>query len=224
MKGAWSRIWHRIPKLPLSALLFYLFIILLWQIGLIPNPEGILSWLEGLYREYGLPGLFTASFLEGIVYLGLYFPGSFVVALAVILSDGSFGALLHISLTVSAALTLTSIINYSLGRRILRNELNENLYAKEKKLLSKGMIFSLLHPNSQAFYFFNAGIRKHNFFKVLLVPVILIPYGLLLGRFLFAIKGPLRSAIESPYLMISYLLVWMLLALLISLIKESKKS
>lgn len=206
---------ERIPKLPLSALFFYLSIVLLWQVGLIPSPAGILDILEGLYKTYGLPGLFVASFLEGIVYFGLYFPGSFVVALAVILSDGTFPALMAISGTVALALTITATINYSLGRRILANPLNKELVMEEKRVLSRGLFLAMLHPNALAFYFFNAGIQKHKFWKVLLVPVVLVPYGLALGMLIFSTRESFKRAIENPYLMISYLSVWFVLALLV---------
>lgn len=216
-----SSIVKKVPPLPFSALIFYLGIVCLWKAGFIPNPAGVFDFLEGLYKSYGLQGLFVASFLEGIVYLGLYFPGSFVVALAVILSQGTFWDLLSISLTVATALSITSIINYAAGRKLMARRLSKELILEEKRVLSKGLFLSMLHPNALAFYFFNAGIKKHNFLKLLLVPVILIPYGLLLGAFLFSIKGPLKQAIESPYLMISYLLVWMLLASLIGMRKKT---
>lgn len=211
-----------LPKLPLSALLFYLLLVLFWKLGVIPNPAGILEILEGLYENYGLPGLFAASFLEGIVYFGLYFPGSFVVALSVILSDGSFASLLAISCTVGAALTLTSCIDYLLGRRILRNSLNKKILKEERRVLSKGLFFSILHPNALAFYFFNAGIQGHSFWKVLMVPILIIPYGLFLGLFLFSIKDSIKRALESPYLMVTYLLVWFFVALLIDVWKKAK--
>lgn len=90
-------LFKKIPKLPLSALIFYIGVLFLWKFGFIPGPSNILIFLERLYTQYGLFGLFIASFLEGIVYFGLYFPGSFIVALAVILSDGSFASLLLIT-------------------------------------------------------------------------------------------------------------------------------
>ena len=76
-----------IPKLPLTALIFYLVVFLLWNIKLIPPPIEVLSFLENLVDTYGFIGLAMASFLEGIVYLGLYFPGSVIIAITVIFSD-----------------------------------------------------------------------------------------------------------------------------------------
>src|SRR3989338_8084453 len=116
-----KQFFRKIPKLPLSALIFYVSVVILWKFGYIPSPSNILIFLESLYNSYGLSGLFIASFLEGIVYFGLYFPGSFIVALAVILSDGSFISLFLISLIVAFALSVTAIINYTLGNKILSN-------------------------------------------------------------------------------------------------------
>ncbi|MFZ2193527.1 MAG: hypothetical protein WAV31_04765 [Candidatus Moraniibacteriota bacterium] len=209
----------KIPRLPLSALIFYLSILILWKFGFIPSPSNILVFLENLYTSYGLTGLFIASFLEGIVYLGLYFPGSFIVALAVILSDGSFTSLLLISLIVASALTITALINYSFGKKIGINKQKNQLPPKENRVLSNGLLISMLHPNSLAFYFFNSGIKKQNFLKILFVPLVMIPYGLAVGYLLYSIKGAVKKAVESPYLMITIILIWILLAFVIEIRK-----
>ena len=210
-----NKTFQKIPKLPLSALIFYVSVVILWKFGYIPSPNNILLFLENLYQSDGLTGLFIASFLEGIVYFGLYFPGSFIVVLAVILSDGTFKSLLCISIVVAIALTITSLINYTLGRKILANRLNKELLLEKKPVFPKGLLASMLHPNVLAFYFFNSGIKKQNILKVCLVPLIIIPYGLALGYLFYSIKEPLRTAIESPYIMISVILLWILLAFLL---------
>lgn len=209
---------RKIPKLPLSALIFYVLILIFWKIGFIPSPSNILIFLEELYTSYGLIGLSLASFLEGIVYLGLYFPGSFIIALAVILSDGSFISLLLISLVVAFTLTITSMINYFLGSKIsLSKKLPLN-----KQIFSKGLLLSMLHPNILAFYFFNSGIKRKNFLKILFVPLIMIPYGLVLSYLLYFFKKPLRIAIENPYIMILVIMIWILFAFLIA--NKNRKS
>ena len=143
---------EKVPLLPLSALLFYLSVLSLWKLGILPSPENILILLENLYEKYGLIGLSIATFLEGIVYLGLYFPGSFIILLSVILSDGSIISFLVISLVVSVTLTLTSIINYVSGRYVAYKENREKM-PLSKKASSKGLFWSMIHPNLLAFYF-----------------------------------------------------------------------
>jgi len=63
----------RIPLLPLSALVFYITVFILWNINILPPPTEIIMFLENLYTTYGLFGLFIASFLEGVVYLDFIF-------------------------------------------------------------------------------------------------------------------------------------------------------
>ncbi|MEK6945793.1 MAG: hypothetical protein AABW63_03295 [Nanoarchaeota archaeon] len=211
------KLFNKIPKLPLSALIFYLILFILWNVNIIPEPKGILLFLEGLYHSFGLIGLFIASFLEGIVYLGLYFPGSFIIALSVFLSDGKFFSLLSISLIVAFSLTLTSIINYLLGKHAVKFKSEEY-----NKIASKGLFFSILHPNILAFYFFNSGIEKQNPLRIALVPILLIPYGLLFAYVLFIFKDPSRKAIENPYIMFSLLFIWFFLAFFFENKRKSK--
>jgi len=198
---------NRIGILPLTALAFYLTAFVLWSFNIIPPPMEIILLLEKLYSNYGLFGLFLASFLEGIVYMGLYFPGSFIIAIAVFLSDGSFFSLISISLIVALALTITSIINYVLGRHIVSRRKSDEFFDSHK-VASKGLFLSMLHPNSLAFYFFNLGIKKQNYLKIIFVPLIMIPYGFVFAYFLYFFKSSLKTAIESPFVMITVILIW----------------
>ncbi len=122
----------KIPKLPLSALIFCLTFFVLVALNLIPSPEEIVLFLESLYYKYGLVGVFISSFLEGLVYLGLYFPGSLILVLAVILSDGTPFSLFLIIFVATIAVTLTTIVNYFFGRYIASKS-NDNKILKNLK-------------------------------------------------------------------------------------------
>lgn len=211
---------RNIPKLPLSALIFYLSVLALWQLGYIPSPNEIIVFLKSLYTSYGYTGLFIASFLEGIIYLGLYFPGSFVVALAVILSDGGIVSLLIISLVVAFAVTTSSVINYILGSRVIPGRSIGRLLIKKPSAPSRGLLLSALHPDVLAFYFFNLGLKKRSFYEIFLVPGIMIPYGFVLGYMIYTARETLRTAIESPYVVISAILFWIAIAFVL----ESRKN
>jgi len=215
-----KKFFKEIPRLPLSALIFYIFLFVLWTINIIPEPKGILIFLEGLYNSYGFIGLFIASFLEGVVYLGLYFPGSFIIALSVFLSDGKFISLLAITLVVSASLTLTSAINYFLGR-VFYKEFNHKV--EHKKVASKGIFFAILHPNLLAFYYFNSGIEKQSPLRIALVPLLMIPYGLLFAYLLYLLKGAFKKAIEIPYVMLALILIWIVVAFIFEHKRQLRK-
>jgi len=200
---------YHIPWLPISALIFYLAAVILWSIGIIPLPVQILSFLENLYNHYGLVGLSIATFLEGIVYLGLYFPGSFIILLSVILSDGTFVSLFKISAVVALTLTLTSTINYWLGRHLRLKNFDEELPSSKS---TKGLVLSSIHPNLLAFYFFDQGLEKKSFLKILYVPFVMLIIGLFYSYLIYFLRFILRNQIEKPYLMVGLIFIWFIIA------------
>jgi len=216
------KIFSQIPKLPLSALIFYLFAFILWRSNLIPSPLEIINFLESLYNSYGLVALFIASLLEGLVYVGLYFAGSTIIGFIVIFSDGSFITLLIISLIVALSLTITSVINYVFGRHIISRPLKETGEIKKKRKMSKGLILSSLHPNALAFYFFNLGLKKESPYKIIFVPLIMIPYGLVIAYLLYQLKPFIEKNVENPYILIGILIIWMIIALICKRYKKKK--
>jgi len=206
-----KRVWAEIPKLPFSALVFYLLVVLLWKIGIIPAPIEIVSFLETLYTNYGFVGLFIAAFLEGIVYLGLYFPGSFIIALSVFLSDGSFVSLALISLVVSLAWTITSSIDYLLGRFV---PFQRKLALRGKKF-SKGFIFSFIHQNVLAFYFFHRGIEKKTPWELLVVFPLMFIWGLFVVSILSLFRESLKKAVESSITLVLLIVLWLAVAFIL---------
>ncbi|MFH1365338.1 MAG: hypothetical protein ABIH28_02025 [archaeon] len=209
-----KKIWKEIPVLPTTALIFYLFVVLLWNLNLIPPPIEVVNFLENLYNQYGLFGLAIASFLEGIVYLGLYFPGSFIIALAVFFSDGSFISLLSISLVVAITLTITAFINYFLGRHVSFKE-NHKHHLKKYNKSNKGLFASMLHPNILAFYFFSAGIEKKSLWKIIFVPIVMIPYGLAFAYLLYTFSNFAKQQIESEWFLFALILLWLVIAFIL---------
>src|SRR3972149_9740155 len=109
----------KIPILPLSAIIFDIIVIFLWNLDIIPSPKELIAILENLYDSYGYIGLVTATFLEGLAYVCLYVPGAFVIALSVFFSDGTIMDLITISSLVAITLTATSLINYYFGRFVV---------------------------------------------------------------------------------------------------------
>lgn len=218
------RILKNIPKLPLTALLFYLGILALWSLKIIPTPQDILRYLENLYQVYGYFGLFIATFLESIAYLGLYIPGSFIIALAVFFSDGSFSSLAIITLVVDLALTITSIINYLVGSWISTKSGINMERLKKTEIYSKGIFVSMLHPNLLSFYFFNAGLERHNFKKIFIVPIFMLPYGFLVAILLSRFSGFAKQNLESPTFFLSIIVIWLVIAFVRDYKKPLKNS
>ncbi|MCA9459343.1 MAG: hypothetical protein KC550_02230 [Nanoarchaeota archaeon] len=213
-------------RLPISVLIFYLLLLFLIYLNLIPSIPQIIDLLKNLYLYLGLGGLFLASFLEGIAYIGLYFPGSLIIALAAMFSDGSFGDLSLISLVVAIALTLSSVLNYYFGRYNLLNKFLKPVVDKklENESFKKGFFLSFLHPNALGFYFYTLGARKKKFGKkLILVPIIMFPYGLFLAYLFYSLRDILESAVENPFIMITIISIWFLIAVFIAYFSNKKR-
>jgi membrane protein DedA with SNARE-associated domain len=181
--------------------------------------------LENLYLKFGYLGLVIATFLESIVYLGLYFPGSFIIALAVFFSNGSFVSLLIISILVAITLTITAVINYFFGRYVSRKDFFEKKeFVKESKSISKGLFVSMLHPDLMAFYFFNAGLERQNMKKLIYVPIFMIPYGYLIGFVLSRFSELLRRGLESPNFLLIIIGIWFVASFVFEIKRRKRKS
>src|SRR3989344_6323912 len=202
----------KIPLLPLSAIVFYFLAVIFVQIGIFPQPDEAIKILENLYTSYGLIGLFVAAFFEGLVYVGLYFAGSFIILFVVLFSDGKLISFLSISVVVALALSLVSLVNYVLGRYIISKNLREKKELEKERKISSGLVLSALHPNSLAFYFFNLGIRKKSPWKVVFIPFIMIPYGFLLAYLFYQVKPILTENADAPYFLLTALVIWFIFA------------
>ena len=154
-----------IPIFPLSVFIFYLTLIILWNFKVIPSPTELILFLEQIYDKFGLMGLFIVSVIEGLAYIGLYFPGCSIIALFFIFSKGNLLSSFLMILIVTFALTISSIINYWMGRLFFRNK-NQKEAIQASKKVEKSIFFSVIHPDLLAFYFFYRGIKKKSFWKI----------------------------------------------------------
>lgn len=210
----------KVPILPLSVLIFYLLLIILWNIHLIPSPKQIFEILERFHQDYGILGLIVATFLEGTAYICFYVPGAFIIALTVFFSDKSFMSLMNISVVVAITLTVAAFVNYQIGKYIgSRKFWDKKDIVKESEMLSRGFITSMLHPNLLAYYFFNSGLERRNLKQIFYIPLFMIPYGLLIAYILSIFAKPIRDGLESPLLLLTAIVVWFLFACW----KENKK-
>lgn len=206
-------------RLPLCVMIFYLTLLLLIYLNIIPSFPQIYSFLEQLYFDFGLIGLFIASFLEGIAFIGLYFPGSLIIVLAVIFSTGTLIELITIAVVVSFALTVSSIINYIFGRynvlnKFLKPKINSQ---KKQKLYKKGFFLSFLHPNALGFYFYTLGAQRKSIREIILVPFIMFVYGFILAVLIYSVKEFVKEQVENYFVMIIAISFWILIALFLNI-------
>jgi len=203
----------RYPWFPITSLIFFLTMYLLSSLGLIISPEELLGSYENFYLIYGLLGLSLIVFLEGIVYLGIYSPGSSILVFSVITSQALPLPFFLISLTTGLVLTLTSLINYALGKLIGEGHtiIKQSFY--DSKLSKRGLFWSCLHPNILAFYFFNEGMGRKSLSKLWKVPLIATSVGFFYTLVFYLLSSLIGYRLERFPIMLLILLIWLILRL-----------
>ncbi|MDB5254506.1 MAG: hypothetical protein JWL80_572 [Parcubacteria group bacterium] len=100
---------------PLLCLALYLSLSIGWRIFHLPPIEELTPMIKGIFDTYGLPVLFFSALLEGMLLIGNYFPGVFVIFIGVIASDTPYEAVLVITVA-TVALIISHGVNYFLGK------------------------------------------------------------------------------------------------------------
>ncbi len=105
----------KVLSVPLLFLLLYSSLNVIWNIFNLPPPDRLAEIVGGWFDTYGVPALFLASFLEGMLLVGSYFPGVFVIFLGVLVADSASGAALSV-VVATLGLILAHILNYFMGK------------------------------------------------------------------------------------------------------------
>jgi len=108
---------YYIKLLAIPLLLFGLFLSLsiIWKVANLPPADELAEIVKTLFDQYGLPVIFLSSIIEGVLLVGSYFPGVFVIFLGVILAS-SIPQAIQVVVVVTAGLFIAHMFNYALGR------------------------------------------------------------------------------------------------------------
>ena len=93
-------------------LLLYVF----WQTAGIPSEAELIPLARAYFNEYGLVTVFVGAVAEGLLLIGIYLPGTFIILLGVILANGDPGRLVVIWAVTIAGLLCSYTANYAMGR------------------------------------------------------------------------------------------------------------
>lgn len=105
----------KLLSVPLLLLALSLSLRIVWDIFNLPPAEELAEIARQWFELYGLPVLFVSAIFEGMLLVGGYFPGVFVIFLGVILTDSPLEAVAVVS-AVTAGLFIAHLINYGLGK------------------------------------------------------------------------------------------------------------
>ncbi len=102
-------------SVPLFLLAVSLSLRVFWNVFDLPPAQVLADTIAGWLSRYGLPVLFLAAMAEGTLLVGGYFPGVFIITVAVIVARSWQEAVVAV-IVGSLGLIAAHIVNYQLGR------------------------------------------------------------------------------------------------------------
>lgn len=88
---------------------------IVWRVLDLPSDTEMIAIVSSWLAAYGLYVVLVGSFIESLLFLGIYFPGSIVIFLSVALAPDVKTAIVTV-LCVSLGMVLGYLVNYLLGK------------------------------------------------------------------------------------------------------------
>lgn len=138
-----------------------------WLILDLPTDQEIQQIVTDWIGTYGLPLVFVGSFIEALLFVGIYFPGSLIIFLGVGLAPTPAHAVLAV-LCITAGMFLGYNTNYAMGkygwyRVFMKLGMRASLEKAEFKMKqndTRYILYTYWHPGLAAFTSTAAGILK----------------------------------------------------------------
>jgi membrane protein DedA with SNARE-associated domain len=166
------------------ALMFAVFSILYSVLGL-PPASAIVSWLERAFSSYGVLVVALAAFVEGLFMVSVYFPGSLVVVVALMVANNTINDVFIVSVCAWLGFVAALPVNYWLGREgfyrlLLRFGRKDVITRMQDWLARRGQLalfLSAFHPNILAVAMVCRGIARMSFgHSVILGSMFMVPW------------------------------------------------
>ena len=174
-----------------------------WQV--IPSGFELLETWQLFFADYFYLLVFLIILAESIVYVGFYFPGQFFAVLLVVGQNPGPMQILWLTLSMVAAATLGSLINFMLGRKLG----DHNPEARLQKTPLKQLLLAMIHMNALAFFMFAQGANHKSPRVVFLAGLLNLPYYLLLIAGTAVLSESVMQIAENTLLLVSILLIWL---------------
>lgn len=222
--------WWQILLIPafVLVLLYGIRFILEW-VGIPADPDVLIAVLKGWIETYGFAVSIIGAFLEGLLLVGWYFPGSFIIFLTVILA-GSIPNTIVAVLVVSLGMYSAYIVNFLLGKygwhTLLAKFGLEPAIDDAKQRLEKygtsAIFFSFWNPGLASFTATAAGVIQYSFLRFLAeAAVAILVWNTLWGAIAYTIGEQVLKMLFNWYFIGAILFGWALLKIY-ELWKEGK--
>lgn len=208
-------IW-KVARFPLLGLVVLLSLYVAWVLFDLPPREETIAIITEYFARYGFWVVLIGSFLEALLLIGWYFPGSLIIFLAVILAPTPWDAVIAVVL-VTIGLYSGYIVNFFLGkygwyRLLLMFGIRESLQEAQEKLSKYGIraiFLSYWNPGLASFTATAAGVLQYNFFRFLIFSLIAVSvWNIFWGTLVYSLgERALDTILTWPFIIFT-IFVW----------------
>lgn len=226
----------KLLSVPLLLIVLSWSLRIVWEVFNLPEAEAMEVVARQWFDQYGLPALFASALIEGMLLVGGYFPGLFVIFLSVILTRTPLEAVIVVAVA-SAGLFLAHLLNYTLGRYgwyrlLVRFGLRNAIEGERENVVRRGALAIFLSywvPSAAALTDTAAGIMRMPF-KIFFFAALAstIGWDTFFGVFIYFFQDTALAIVGGPgssgwefYTIIG---VWMAVLLVIDFYQKRKES
>lgn len=226
------RYYLELLAIPLGFVVMSLSLRVVWYVFDLPSADVFTDRIGAWIYTYGAPILFISALAEGMLLVGGYFPGIFVITISVITARTPYEAAFSV-LVGSAGLFVAHMINYALGRfgwyRILvRFGLSSSVTQARARLEKRGAVAIFLSywmPSLAALTDTAAGIMHLPFFRFALWSLAGVLFWDTVAGTVMYYLGDRAIALASPgggnaWIVFGALGLWMLVLIILDVRKK----
>lgn len=206
------------------------FLVVTWQLFDLPSDSELKVMVTQWIADYGLLILFFGSFLEALLLIGFYFPGSVLIFVGVGLAPSATFAFFAV-LTVSAGMLVGYACNYFIGRygwykllmKLGMKQGIENAQTKMEKNDVRYISYTFWHPGLAAFTATAAGILQIGIKRFLVLAFIAVAcWNTLWGVLVYNLGDLALTLVEfsTVFIMIS---IWVVFELCMMILRKRKQ-
>ena len=217
-----SRKLLKVIALPLVFLGIFASLYLVWIVLDLPPEKELISIAKGYFDKYGLVTVFVSAIFEGLLLIGWYFPGTFVIVLALLLAGNNVLQVAEIAALAVAGLVVAYSVNYFVGiygwyRLFIAFGLKEPLEKARLRLTKYGLsaIFTTYWQfNLASLVSTAAGILQLSFMKFLGYSVAAAMLWMAFWSSLIFISGQAALALVNLRFIVLAIIGWIVLRLI----------
>jgi len=216
------KIW-KIAGIPIIFLAMFTLLISLWRLLNLPSNDELFKVMQSYFGEYGYFIILVSAIIEGFIFAGIYYPGSLVIFLGVILAENIFQFGIMV-IVVAVGLLISYTINFMLGKYgwhklLIAFGFKKSIKNAQKRLTKHsilGIFLSYWMPNIASLTATAAGIMHYPFKKFLLYSTIAVLFWNLFWGFIVYTFGEAALNVVGIYFVIAIVVGWIVLNFILS--------